>query len=353
MLEKGIKFVGFGSPLMDMIADVSAETIKKHNLKLNETIHMKMSETKIFNILEEEAKITYVAGGCSYNTMRVLNWILNDDNGKVALIGAVGKDKYGDLYSDLLKKENIVPLFEQFEEVNTGICAVYCNNRDRGHVTDLGASILVSDKMLSETKEVLQNAELIFTELFILKHKKEFVNKLAEIGSSSKKVFGFNLPSFYFIETFLEDIKHVLKFADVVFTNAAEASFFAKLCKFSTDSENLADVCKFMASYEKKNTDKKRVVVITNGPDPAYVAEYDFITQSFTFTGIFPVAYLEEEKIIDANGAGDAFAGGFLAKFMKGCKLEECVYTGHWAASQIIQTRGCQFPKNCDIFSYN
>ena len=34
MLEKGIKFVGFGSPLMDMIADVSTDTINKHNLKL-------------------------------------------------------------------------------------------------------------------------------------------------------------------------------------------------------------------------------------------------------------------------------------------------------------------------------
>ena len=73
MLEIGIKFVGFGSPLMDMIADVSSKTIKRHNLKHNETTHKKMSETNIFNILEQEAIITYVAGGCSYNTMRVLN----------------------------------------------------------------------------------------------------------------------------------------------------------------------------------------------------------------------------------------------------------------------------------------
>ena len=159
--------------------------------------------------------------------------MLNDDNGKVALIGAVGNDKYGDLYSNLLRKENIIPLFEKFSDTNTGVCAVYCNNRDRGHVTDLGASVLISDQMLDETKHILENAELIFTELFILKHKKDFVFKLADIGSSSKKVFGFNLPSFYFIETFLEDIKTVFQSADVVFTNAAEATLFAKLCGYS------------------------------------------------------------------------------------------------------------------------
>ena len=159
--------------------------------------------------------------------------MLKDNNGQTALIGAVGNDKYGDLYSDLLKKENIVPLFEKIEEVNTGICAVYCHNRDRGHITDLGASILISNKMLNETNNILQGAELIFTELFILKHKKEFVYKLANIGLNSKKVFGFNLPSFYFIETFLEDIKCLFEYADVVFTNAAEANLFAKLCNFN------------------------------------------------------------------------------------------------------------------------
>ena len=32
-----------------------------------------MSETNIFSILENECEVTYVPGGCSYNTMRILN----------------------------------------------------------------------------------------------------------------------------------------------------------------------------------------------------------------------------------------------------------------------------------------
>lgn len=81
-----------------------------------------------------------------------------------------------------------------------------------------------------------------------------------------------------------------------------------------------------MASFDKINKYKKRVVVITNGPEPAIVSEYDFIKKCFSFHGIFPVANLEEDKIVDANGAGDAFAGGFLALFMQNKKIEECVY---------------------------
>jgi hypothetical protein len=46
---------------------------KRNNLKLNSTIHLKMSDTNIFSKIEEDHSITYVPGGCSFNTMRVLN----------------------------------------------------------------------------------------------------------------------------------------------------------------------------------------------------------------------------------------------------------------------------------------
>jgi len=123
--------------------------------------------------------------------------------------------------------------------------------------------------------------------------------------------------------------------------------FFA--CLNEWDEVELGAITKKLAEYEKKNTAKKRVVIITNGPHPAYCAEYDFGKKRHTFFGAFPVLELKEDLIVDANGAGDAFAGGFLAMYMTGKKLDECVTAGHWAASQIIQTRGCQYPKNCEF----
>ena len=63
-----------------------------------------------------------------------------------ALLGSVGDDNYGKLYTDLVLKEKIVPLFEEIDHDNTGICCVYCHDKDRGHITDLGASILISEK---------------------------------------------------------------------------------------------------------------------------------------------------------------------------------------------------------------
>ena len=39
---------------------------------------------------------------------------------------------------------------------------------------------------------------MIYTELFIIKHKKDLVYMLAQEGLDDGKLFGFNIPSFYF-----------------------------------------------------------------------------------------------------------------------------------------------------------
>ena len=148
---------------------------------------------------------------------------------KIGLLGSVGDDFYGDLYANLLSKENIVPIFEKFDKTNTGVCCVFCHNRDRGHITDLGASVLISKEFVQRIWEELSNVELIYTELFILRHRRDIVFLLAEHALTDHRVFGFNLPSHFFIETYFEDIKNLLEYADVTFANISEAVFFSKL----------------------------------------------------------------------------------------------------------------------------
>jgi len=41
------------------------------------------------------------------------------------------------------------------------------------------------------------------------------------------------------------------------------------------------------------------------------------------------VEALKDEEIVDTNGAGDAFAGGFLGAFISGKTLDESVAAGH------------------------
>ena len=60
------------------------------------------------------------------------------------------------------------------------------------------------------------------------------------------------------------------------------------------------------------------------------------------------VPKIDEEKIMDTNGAGDDFVGGFLAQYGKGESIEKCIDCGIWVSSLIIQRSGCTFPETMD-----
>ena len=73
------------------------------------------------------------------------------------------------------------------------------------------------------------------------------------------------------------------------------------------------------------------------GSDPVLVIENGKLTE-------YHAKVLPKESIVDTNGAGDAFVGGFLAKLAEGKSIQSCVLCGIWAATEIIQQSGCTCP---------
>lgn len=342
--KKSIKYLTFGSPLMDMIVDVDSDFLLRNNLKMDSTIHGN-SESSIFR----EARLNnpkYIAGGCSYNAIRVLNWMIpEEERGSVACLGSVGDDEDGLRYKTLLKNESIIPLFETFIGKETGKCAVFCLNRERAHITDLGASILISDQFVEENWEILKTLKLVYTELYILSSRASIVNRLARLCLDEDKTFGFNFPSAFFLFKFSDEILDMISYGDVLFSNKEEAKFFVKeVLQISFDEDYELSI--IISQLPKKNVNKKRVVIVTCGPDPAHIAVYNHLTKKLEFSQSYEIIHVAKDQIVDTNGAGDSFAGGFLASYMKGASYENCMKSGHWAAQRIIKERGFDVPFN-------
>ncbi len=64
---------------------------------------------------------------------------------------------------------------------------------------------------------------------------------------------------------------------------------------------------------------------------------------------MFDVPKVPSEKIVDTNGAGDAFVGGFLAQYIQGEPLDVCIRCGLWIAEIVIQRHGCSFPDDAEF----
>lgn len=343
-----IKYLTFGSPIMDLIVDVDEYFIKKNKLKLDTTSHAQKDD----NIFAEIDKLNpiQVAGGCSYNAIRVMNWMLQskEKSGKVGCLGSIGDDEYGRIYSKLLKQEKIEYLFQTVENDTTGVCATICEGRDRCHRTDLGASIKISEKYVDSVWDKIKDIELIYTELYILSHKEKILYQLAELCLTDDKYFGFNFPSIGFLDAFGSKILDIITYGDILFANKEEAKHFVSnvLREKYTD---VSDLCQILAKLPKKNINKPRVFIVTCGPEPAHIAVYNHKLEKFDYIGAFLPWQIPNEKIIDTNGAGDSFAGGFLAAFVQRKRYEICILSAHWAAKEIIQVRGCEIPEKIKV----
>ena len=86
-------------------------------------------------------------------------------------------------------------------------------------------------------------------------------------------------------------------------------------------------------------------VVFTQGSESTIVARGDAEVEEHA------VEPLPKEKLVDTNGAGDAFVGGFLSGLVQGKDIKACVDAGHYAAREVIQRSGCTFPESC-IFTF-
>jgi sugar/nucleoside kinase (ribokinase family) len=114
-----------------------------------------------------------------------------------------------------------------------------------------------------------------------------------------------------------------LPYVDYLIGNESEAEAYGAAAGIS-DPKDHAAVAKSIAQLKKTNPSRPRIVVITRGPDSTLVVSSKNPDEIATY----PVEKLADNEIVDTNGAGDAFAGGFMGGLVLGKSLEECVQIG-------------------------
>jgi adenosine kinase len=77
--------------------------------------------------------------------------------------------------------------------------------------------------------------------------------------------------------------------------------------------EDVVEIALRLSGLPKASGTRPRVVVVTQGARPTIVATTGEASE-------YPVEQLPNELIVDINGVGDAFVGGFVAKLIQGRK---------------------------------
>ncbi|KAK6943837.1 Carbohydrate kinase PfkB [Dillenia turbinata] len=325
MATEGI-LLGMGNPLLDISAVVDEEFLNRYDVKFNDAILADEKHIGMYDEMATKYNVVYTAGGATQNSIRVAQWMLQIP-GSTTFIGCIGKDKFGEEMKRNCKLAGVNGYYYEDESTPTGTCAVCIVGGERSHVANLSAANCYKSEHLKRP-EIWALEGQVSPDSFLL---------VAEHAAASNKVFMTNLSATYLCEFFRDAQDKVLPYVDFVFGNETEARMFSKVHGWETE-KNVEEIALKISRWPKASGARKRITVITQGADPVIVAEDGKVK-------LFPVISLPKENLVDTNGAGDAFVGGFLSQLVLEKPIEDCIRAGCYGANVIIQRFGCTFPE--------
>merc|ERR1712083_194872 len=188
--------------------------------------------------------------------------------------------------------------------------------------------------------KIVQEAKNIYSAGFFITVSTDSMKLAAKetVQSGAKYCMNLSAPFLMQVPPFKAFITEIMPLVDFLFCNETEALTYAE-----TEGWETTDIA-FIATRISLIPSSKgihRTVVVTQGKDPTIVAVHGHVTE-------YPILALLKEKLVDTNGAGDAYVGGFLAALSKGLPVADCCKAGAYSASIIVQHSGCTYPAKPD-----
>lgn len=324
--------LGMGNPLLDISANVDDDFLNKYGVTMNNAILAEEKHIPIYEELISKHKPIYIAGGATQNSIRVAQWMLQE-KGATSFIGSVGKDDAGKKLAACAKKDGVAVHYHQDTEKPTGKCACLIKDQERSLVTHLEAAnnYKISHAQSAKIQGVIKKAKFYYIAGFFLTVSPETIMHVAQHSHENKKTFCMNLSAPFICQFFKGPQSEAMPYVDIIVGNESEAEAYGKANELKDCSPKAVAI--HLANLPKKNPDFPRIAIITQGPQETFVAIKDTVTS-------YKVPKIPKEEIVDSNGAGDAFVGGFLAYYIKGHPMEECIAAGNYAAGVILRVSG-------------
>ena len=310
------KILGIGNAIVDVLAKVDDEFLKKNKLIKGS---MKLINKSEFEDLKKNIKIEkVVAGGSVANTMAGIAHL----RGNPSFIGKINSDNFGEMYRKSLQDINVnFSYLEKDEHLSTGASIILITpDSERTMCTYLGISSHLSADDINENNIV--DHELIFLEGYLWDKgisEKMFKHAIS-IAKKNKVKIAMSLSDIFCVTRHKQDFNNLLKNdLDILIGNENEINELA-------NKKNLLDSVNQLKELNK-------LIVITRSENGSMAIKNNEIINCNS---------IKVKEIIDLTGAGDLFAAGFLKEYLDNSDIKKCLEIGSMLASKIIQKIGAR-----------
>lgn len=303
--------LGIGNALTDILAVLEDTTLlTRYNLPIGSMQHVdRETGEKIWETLKTMG-VQYVAGGSAANTITATA-VLGMPS---TFIGKVGNDELGSLFkSDLARNGIKSTLFKGVAPSGRAMVFITAPNAERTFAVYLGASIEMGPEELS--LEQFQGHDYFHIEGYLVQNH-ALLRKAVELAKEAGMIISIDMASYNVVESNYNFLLEIVKdYVDIVFANETEAQVFTKREPRKALDE-LAKLCEIAVVKIGKDGS-----MLKRGTDYHYIEAWPANT-------------------IDATGAGDIYAAGFLFAHSHGLSLRECGQVGSIVAAKVVEVIG-------------
>jgi len=311
--------LGIGNALTDILAVLPDDSLlKEFHLPKGSMQHVdKETGDKIWTVLKPLG-VKYVAGGSAANTITCTS-ILGMPS---SFIGKVGDDELGHLFKSDQEQYGVKSmLFKSTNSSGRSMVFVSGGNAERTFAVYLGAALDLVPEDLKP--EYFQGYDYFHIEGYLVQNQ-AVVRRAVEYAHAAGCIISLDMASYNVVESnlaFLHDIAE--KYVDIVFANETEAKAFTKIEDPRAALDEIAKLCK--------------IAVVKVGKDGSWIKSGDEVH----FINSYPA------ETVDATGAGDTYAAGFLYAHSLGKSLEICGEVGSIIAAKVVEVIGTKIDVPC------
>ncbi len=303
--------LGIGNALTDILAVLPDDTLlEEYHLPKGSMQHVDMETgDKIWDALKEYG-VKYVPGGSAANTVTCTS-IFGMPSG---YIGKIGNDELGHLFKSTMEQYGVKTTM-LYGTRSSGRCMAFITeaNAERTFADYMGAALEMKPEDLRS--EYFQGYDYFHLEGYLVQDQ-ELISRAAQLAKEAGCIVSIDMASYNVVESndaFLHNL--VDNYVDIVFANETEARAFTH----KEPREAINEIAKHC-----------EIAVVKVGKDGSMVQRGD----EFHFIEACPA------KPIDATGAGDTYAAGFMYGLAQDLPLKVCAQIGSIIAAKVVEVIG-------------
>ena len=309
------KIIGIGSPLVDVLSNVSEEFLSTEIDGAKGGMEM-IDNDQLTSILDKLDNKELATGGSAGNTILGLLKL----GAPASLLGKIGSDQRGNFYKNTFANAGAdTSTFKICEDTPTGTCvSLVTPDAERTMRPFLGAAMGFSPADVSV--EELEKFDHAHIEGYVLFNPELAANVLAAT-KEAKLTVSLDLASFEVVGANKAILPGILRnHVDMVFANEDEAKAFCDSEDPQVALDALSELC--------------QTAVVKLGPDGAWIRHMD------------ETVFVDAETVeaIDSTGAGDIWASGFIHSMLKGHSPTVAGQIAAKCGAEVVQIMGANIP---------